>query len=114
MVNPNDWQEIDDGAFNGVKKFIRATDDDHGTVQVRYEGGRDVAGIVEANKRSQVDNLNTRMGDMAKVASIPTTVMYEWLSKFGVNAWNPAHQAAVVKLLNSSDYRYLKVRDIII
>jgi hypothetical protein len=51
---------------------------------------------------------------MEKVASIPVSVMYEWLTKFGVNAWNPAHQDAVIRLLNSSDYRYLKCRDIYI
>ena len=106
----NDWQLIDDGSFNGVKKYIRADDEDN--VQVRYEGHDH--SIVDANKRAQVDSLNTRMGDMEKVASIPVSVMYEWLTKFGVNAWNPAHQDAVIKLLNSSDYRYLKCRDIII
>jgi hypothetical protein len=106
----SDWQLIDDGSFNGVKKFIRADDTDN--VQVRYEGHDH--SIVDANKQAQVDTLNTRMGDMEKVASIPVSVMYEWLTKFGVNAWNPAHQDAVIRLLNSSDYRYLKCRDIYI
>jgi hypothetical protein len=105
-----DWQLIDDGSFNGVKKFIRADDEDN--VQVRYEGHDH--SIIDANKQAQVDTLNTRMGEMEKVASIPVSVMYEWLTKFGVNAWNPAHQDAVVRLLNCSDYRYLKCRDIII
>ena len=109
----NDWQLIDDGSFNGVKKFIRSSDENDGTVQVRYEG-HDAQPIIDANKSAQVDNLNTRMGDMEKVASIPVSVMYEWLTKFGVNAWNPAHQDAVIRLLNSSDYRYLKCRDIYI
>jgi hypothetical protein len=111
MPSASDWQLIDDGSFNGVRKFIRADDDDN--VQVRYEG-HDAKGILDANKRSQIDTMNTRMGEMEKVASIPTSVMYEWLVKFGVNAWNPAHQDGVIKLLNSSDYRYLKCRDIII
>ena len=107
----NDWQLIDDGSFNGVKKFIRSSEDDHGTVQVRYEG-HDAQPIIDRNKAAQVDTLNTRMGDMEKVASIPVSVMYEWLTKYGINAWNPAHQDAVIRLLNSSDYRYLKCRDI--
>jgi hypothetical protein len=109
----SDWELIDDGSFNGVKKYIRSSEDDHGTVQVRYEG-HDATPIIDANKRAQVDNLNTRMGEMEKVASIPVSVMYEWLTKYGINAWNPAHQDAVIRLLNSSDYRYLKCRDIII
>ena len=111
MPSASDWQLIDDGSFNGVRKFIRADDDDN--VQVRYEG-HDTKSILDANKRSQIDTMNTRMGEMEKVASIPTSVMYEWLVKFGVNAWNPHHQDAVIKLLNSGDYRYLKCRDIII
>ncbi len=105
------WQQIDDGSFNGVGKSIRGNED--GSVDVRHEF-HDSSRIIDANKRAQVDTLNTRMGDMAKVASIPVSVMYEWLSKYGVNAWKPAHQDAVIKLLNSSDYRYLKCRDIII
>jgi hypothetical protein len=109
----SDWELIDDGSFNGVKKYIRSSEDDHGTVQVRYEG-HDATPIIDANKRAQVDNLNTRMGEMEKVASIPVSVMYEWLTKYGINAWNPGHQDAVIRLLNSSDYRYLKCRDIII
>lgn len=104
------WELLED--HNGVKKFIRSSGDDEGTVQVRTE--TDVQPILDANKRSQVDTLNKPMGDMAKVASIPVGVMYEWLTKFGVNAWNPAHQDAVIKLLNSSDYRYLKCRNVII
>jgi len=51
---------------------------------------------------------------MWHAASIPTSVMYEWLSKFGVNAWDPAHADAVKKLLNSSDYRWCKVKHIIL
>lgn len=111
MRNASDWEQIDDGSFNGVKKFIRSSDEDHGTVQVRYE--QDATPIIEANKAAQTWNTG-RMGEMEKVASIPAIVMYEWLHKYGVNAWNPEHQPAVVKLLNSSDYRYLKCRDIII
>lgn len=104
-----EWDVIDDGSFNGVRKSLRGLAD--GSVDVRHEFADDSA-IIDANKRGQVDTLNTRMGEMTKVASIPAGVMYEWLTKFGVNAWNPAHRDAVVKLLNSSDYRYLKCRDI--
>ena len=109
----SNWEQIDDGSYNGVKKFIRSSDEDEGTVQVKTED-HSVGQILSANKRSQIDTMNTRMGDMEKVASIPVGVMYEWLTKYGVNFHNPAHQDAVIRLLNSSDYRYLKCRDIII
>jgi len=51
---------------------------------------------------------------MWHAASIPTSVMFEWLTRFGVNAWNPDHSDAVKKLLNSSDYRWCKVKNIIL
>ena len=106
------WERIDDGSFNGVGKSIRGNED--GSVDVRHEFHGTSNKIIDANKRAQVDTMNTRMGEMEKVASIPVAVMYEWLTKFGVNARNPTHQDGVVKLLNSSDYRYLKCRDIYI
>lgn len=107
----SDWQQIDDGAWNGVKKFIRAGDEAD-SVDVRYEGN-DAAQIIDANKATQNESFDRR-SELWHAASIPTSVMYEWLTKFGVNAWNPHHMDGVKKLLNSGDYRYLKVRNIII
>ncbi len=35
----------------------------------------------------------TRMGDgLEKVASIPASIIYEWVTKYGVNLYNPDHQ----------------------
>lgn len=107
----SDWQLIDDGSFNGVRKSLRGLDD--GSVDVRHEF-LSSAPILDRNKASQVDTMNTSMGEMAKVASIPAPVIYEWITKFGVNFYDPNHEKAVIRLLNSSDYRYLKCRDIII
>ena len=42
-------------------------------------------------------------------ASIPPQVQFEWLDNYGVEFWNPEHAPKVAKLLNSSDYRYLRV-----
>lgn len=111
MSSPSDWQLIDDGRFNGVKKFIRSGDDPD-SVQVRYEG-HDIAPIIEANKAAQAEGFDRR-GDMWHAARIPVSVMYEWLVKFGINAWNPEHQDRVMALLNSNDYRYLRVKNFII
>lgn len=47
--------------------------------------------------------------DMRLAASIPVQVQFEWLDKYGVNMWNPDHKQAVAKLLNSNEYRYLRV-----
>lgn len=106
------WETVDDGTFNGVAKHIRGLED--GSVDVKHTF-LDCSSILDANKRAQVDNMNTRMGDgLEKVATIPMTVVYEWIRDHGVNLYNPNHKAGVERLLNSSDYRYLKCRDIII
>lgn len=105
------WDMIDDGSFNGVAKYIRGLED--GSVDVKHEF-RDASSIIDANKRGQIDTLNTRMGEMEKAASIPTAIIYEWIRDHGVNLYNPDHQEGVKRLLNSSDYRYLKCREIIL
>ena len=105
------WEVIDDGTFNGVRKSLRGLED--GSVDVRHEF-LDDSSIIDRNKRAQVDSLNTRMGEMEKAAEIPVKVIYEWIAKHGVNVYNPYHADGVAKLLNSSDYRYLKCRDIIL
>lgn len=111
MPSPSDWQLIDDGSFNGVKKWIRAFDEDEGTVQVKYES--DIEKQLDRNKALQNEDFDRR-SEMWHVAHIPVGIMYEWLTKHGVNIWNPAHQDGVKKLLNDSEYRWLKCKDVII
>ena len=112
MQSPSDWQLIDDGTFNGVRKYIRATDDDEGTVQVRYEGF-DVPLILDRNKREQVEKQNSKMGDgLEKVAHVPCSVLYQWLCEDGV--WAPDDMEYMTRKLNDPDWRYLKCREIII
>lgn len=110
-MRESDWELLDDGSFNGVRKYIRSSGDDHGTVQVRYEG-HDVPLIVEQNKRDQNDNDGTRMGDLERAARIPCSVLYDWLVKYGV--WAPKDPEFTKRMLNDPDYRYLKVRNIIL
>jgi hypothetical protein len=106
------WEMVDDGSFNGVAKHIRGLDD--GSVDVKHTF-LNSSSIIDANKRAQIDSMNTRMGDgLEKVASIPMTVVYEWIRDHGVNLYDPNHRQGVERLLNSSDYRYLKCRQIII
>jgi hypothetical protein len=76
----NDWQLIDDGSFNGLRKYIRSSDEDEGTVQVLTQS--DATPILEANKRAQAASAGTRMGDgLEKVASIPAHIIYEWITQ---------------------------------
>jgi len=110
---PN-WELLDYNPATGVRKWIAADQHEEDAVLVRTEfETAQTEAILDRNKAAQVDNTG-RMGDIAHAASIPTSVMYEWLTKFGVNAWNPAHSDAVKKLLNSSDYRWCMVKNIIL
>jgi hypothetical protein len=104
------WELIDHDPARGVRKYIAAGDDPD-SVRVRTE--IDDRAVVERNKALQNESFDRR-ADLWHAASIPTSVMYEWLTRFGVNAWNPAHADAVRTLLNSSDYRWCKVKQIIL
>lgn len=114
----SNWELIDYNPYNGVRKYLGDNPDDAEGCLVKTEFDRRITrAIIDANKQSQIDNTG-RMGDMAKAASIPIEVMYEWKQKFNVDAWKYAScdetRRKVNGLLNDSDYRYLKCRNIII
>jgi hypothetical protein len=100
------WEMIDDGSFNGVKKFIRSNDDDEGTVQVRYDG-YDVPLITDSNKRAQNDWDGKFEDGLQKAASIPASVLMQWIAQDGHKAvmLDPDY---LVRKLNDPDWRYLK------
>lgn len=105
-----DWELIDHDPATGVRKWIAAgANSDEVLVRIQCDDQR----LVEQNRAAQNAPFDRR-ADMWHAASIPTSVMYEWLSRFGVNAWKPDHADAVKKLLNSSDYRWCKVKHIIL
>jgi hypothetical protein len=78
---------------------------------ISYE--QDVEPILDRNKAAQ-NEATGPMGDMVHVASIPSSIQLKWLVEHGVDICNKDHAEGVKRLLNSSDYRYLKVRNIII
>ena len=99
----SDWEMIDDGSFNGLRKWLRATDEDEGSVQVQYE---DISGgqVIERNKAAEGPD---KRSDMWHVGSIPASVGMKWLVEEGLDVWNPDHRPAVMRKLMDSDYRYL-------
>jgi hypothetical protein len=115
----SNWELIDYNPATGLKKYVGDHPDDPEGVLVRYEqSGKHIQKHIDLNKIQQ-NHVNTgRMGDMERVASIPIGVMYEWKVKHNVDAWKYSSceetRKRVNALLNSSDYRYLKTRDIII
>lgn len=115
----SNWELIDHNPWNGLKKYVGDNPDDPEGVLIRYEQDRKAIMRTVDNNKIEANHINTgRMGDMERVASIPIAVMYEWKVKYGVDAWryasDPEVQKKVNRLLNDSDYRYLKCRNIII
>jgi hypothetical protein len=100
------WELVDDGSWNGVRKWLNASDDDHGTVTVKYEGF-DVPIICEANKAAQNEGFD-HGSEMWHAAKIPASVMLKWQVELGVDALDPNHWPAVKRLLNSSEWRHLR------
>lgn len=105
------WELLDTN--NGVRTYLGSGDDDDTVLVKREFDPVATQSIMDRNKSLQNEDFDRR-SEMWHAASIPVHVMYEWLTKFGVNAWNPAHSDAVKRLLNSSDYRWCKVKHIIL
>ena len=79
---------------------------------IRQYFGWDADGeyIIDEFDRSVTTAVGEGKGkEMWLAASIPPQVQYEWLDKFGIEFWNPAHKDGVKRLLNSNEYRYLRV-----
>ena len=70
---------------------------------------QDVSAALEANKRARANAEGHRMGDMVRVASIPSIVAIEWM-KEGINVMAPNREdlKRIKKKLNSPDYAYLR------
>lgn len=70
---------------------------------------QDVEAILERNKELQNHSDGyTPSRDLRYVAEIPLVVAEEWMKKYGVDVLDPNHKAAVRRLLNSNEYRYLR------
>lgn len=101
---------LDHDPISGMTEWI-STDEETGETFIRYE--QDVSPILDYNKEMQAESFDKR-SDMWHAAKVPNVVAMEWLTKYGVQMWNHAHKDGVRKLLNSSEYRYLRVRHFII
>lgn len=105
MPSFSDWELLDDGSYNGVRKYIRSNGEDEGMVQVRYEG-YDVPLIIADNKRAQNEH-SGRLGDgLHHAAKIPNSILLEWFFADGV--WAPDDVDYMARKLNDPDWRYLK------
>lgn len=95
---------------------VETFDFDEATGTAIIKRVEDVEPVIEANKRSLTSGHNgyTPSKDMRLAASIPIGVVYEWLTKHGVNLFDKNHEAGVRRLLNSNEYRYLRTSEFIL
>lgn len=101
---------LDYDPFSGLKEWI-STDEMTGECHIRYE--QDVSALLDDNKAAQTDGFDRR-AEMWHVAKIPNIVLIEWMTKYGIDYYNPNHKKGWIKLLNSSEYSHLKRSPIII
>jgi hypothetical protein len=75
----------------------------------------DVSSLIEQNKRFQNDGSDgyNKARDMVHQAHIPIDVIYLWMTKYGVNVFDKDHMPAVKRLLNSNEWRFLRVNHLI-
>lgn len=101
---------LDYNPITGLQVWHEYNEADDMTV-IHYTA--DATPVLDQNKRELAEAKGS-MGDMVKVASIPVGVQYEWLVKYGINLWDKNHAAGVKRLLNSSDYRWCRTRELIL
>lgn len=95
---------------SGLKTF-HDYDEAEDRTFITYE--QDVEPLLDQNKAAAND-ASGRFGDMVHVASIPPSIQLKWLVEKGVDLFNQDHAQAVAKLLDDPEWRYLKVRNIIL
>lgn len=62
--------------------------------------------VFDQNKRIEGAGMGK---DMRLAASVPPEVQLEWMTKYGVNMFDPNHKEAVRRLLNSNEYAHCRV-----
>jgi hypothetical protein len=69
----------------------------------------DVEPILEANKALATSGDGyTPSRELRRAASIPMAIVEKWRNEHGIDVFNPDHIGAVRRLLNSSDYAFLR------
>jgi hypothetical protein len=96
--------------FSGLRTF-HDHDSESGRTILHYQ--QDVEPLLDANKAA-ANQATGAMGEIVHVASIPASVQLKWLIEKGVDVLDPSHRQEVAKLLDDPEWRYLKVRNIIL
>lgn len=96
---------LDYDPLTGIRQYYGF--DEHGNEYLVDEGDTSATKqVFDQNKRIE----GTGMGkDMRLAASVPPEVQLEWMTKYGVNMFDPNHKEAVRRLLNSNEYAHCRV-----
>lgn len=82
------------------------------TGETHIEHRQDVSAIIERNKELQKTDYQ-KVGiknEWMHAASIPEIVQIQWMQKYGIkDIYSEEYWPLIKKLLNSADYRYLRV-----
>lgn len=71
---------------------------------------QDVEPILDDNKREMNSGAHSRTDEWRHVAEIPNVVIEKWLRDYGIWFYDKNHWPAVKRLLNSSEWSYLRTR----
>jgi hypothetical protein len=100
--------QVDYNPQTGVEKIFHRLHDGGWA----YETRQDVGDILDTNKWSQNHNHGWNPDKSARhVASIPLIMIQKWFDDYGIDYWNPDHQDKVDALLDSSEWRWLRVTE---
>ena len=106
------WELLDRCNRTGLEKWMDY-DPDTDSILISYKQDQAIVqGALDRNKWMQNEHHDKRE-DMWHAAHVPVQVQYEWLTKYGVDFWNPAHKDGVKRLLNDPEYRWCRVRNFI-
>lgn len=77
---------------------------------------QDVEPVLEENKAKQNAGRDyyAKDPDMWKIASIPVTVQYEWIRRYGRDPLKSENHDLLRRLLNDPEWRYLRTSEVII
>lgn len=100
---------LDYDPASGMREWF-SYDHDNDAINIRYE--QDVTDVLDACKSAQNESFDKR-ADLWHAAHVPVGILMEWVAKHGVRAWDKNHAPAVRRLLNSNEYRWLRVKHFI-
>jgi hypothetical protein len=101
---------LDYDPLTGIEEYFGWDEDGNEYVIERIN--RDLTKqVIDQNKRIEGSGMGK---EMRLAASIPPEVQLQWVDKYGIEFWNPDHKEGVKRLLNSNEWRYLRVNHFMI